>query len=422
MADIVLKDTDGQDIIVTPSTPVEVDLENSISTDIDLINSGQGLPGAPGVGVPTGGTAGQVLAKIDSSNYNTEWVNQSGGGAVSSVNGQTGVVVISKSDVGLGNVDNTSDINKPISTATQTALNAKYDASNPSNYITSAGAPVQSVAGKTGTVTLVKGDVGLGNVDNTSDATKNSASATLTNKDLTSGTNTFPTFNQNTTGSAATLTTPRTIGTLTGDVTSAGSTFNGSANNTNATTLATVNSNVGSFGSATQVGTFTVNAKGLTTAAGSTSIQIAESQVTNLVSDLAGKEPAFSKGNLIQGTNVTLTGTLTNRLVGTGDVTISATGGGGGGISRAVITTSGNYGLGSASSTDYVYLVSGNHTGTLPAASGAQNRYTVKNNHTTNVTVQRGGSDTIDGATSISIAPQASVDLINNGSTSWNVI
>lgn len=34
----------------------------------------------------------------------------------------------------------------------------------------------------------------------------------LTNKDLTSGTNTFPTFNQNTTGSAATLTTPRTIG------------------------------------------------------------------------------------------------------------------------------------------------------------------------------------------------------------------
>ena len=33
----------------------------------------------------------------------------------------------------------------------------------------------------------------------------------LTNKDLTSGTNTFPTLNQNTTGSAATLTTPRSI-------------------------------------------------------------------------------------------------------------------------------------------------------------------------------------------------------------------
>jgi hypothetical protein len=36
-----------------------------------------------------------------------------------------GNIDLSKSDVGLGNVDNTSDANKPISTATQTALNAK---------------------------------------------------------------------------------------------------------------------------------------------------------------------------------------------------------------------------------------------------------------------------------------------------------
>lgn len=36
-------------------------------------------------------------------------------------------VTVTKSDVGLGNVDNTSDANKPISTATQTALNAKAD-------------------------------------------------------------------------------------------------------------------------------------------------------------------------------------------------------------------------------------------------------------------------------------------------------
>lgn len=44
---------------------------------------------------------------------------------VTSVNGQTGIVTLTKSDVGLANVDNTSDANKPISTATQTALNAK---------------------------------------------------------------------------------------------------------------------------------------------------------------------------------------------------------------------------------------------------------------------------------------------------------
>jgi hypothetical protein len=55
-----------------------------------------------------------------------------GGGAVSSVFGRTGAVTAqsgdySKSDVGLSNVDNTSDVNKPISTATQTALNAKQN-------------------------------------------------------------------------------------------------------------------------------------------------------------------------------------------------------------------------------------------------------------------------------------------------------
>ena len=45
--------------------------------------------------------------------------------AVNSVAGKTGDVVLSKSDVGLSNVDNTSDLNKPISTAVQTALNGK---------------------------------------------------------------------------------------------------------------------------------------------------------------------------------------------------------------------------------------------------------------------------------------------------------
>lgn len=46
--------------------------------------------------------------------------------------------LVTKSQVGLGNVDNTSDANKPVSTATQTALNLKYDASNPSGYQTAA--------------------------------------------------------------------------------------------------------------------------------------------------------------------------------------------------------------------------------------------------------------------------------------------
>ncbi|GAA5229274.1 hypothetical protein [Arthrobacter cryoconiti] len=47
------------------------------------------------------------------------------GGAVDSVNTKTGVVVLVKGDLGLGNVDNTSDVNKPISTATSIALAGK---------------------------------------------------------------------------------------------------------------------------------------------------------------------------------------------------------------------------------------------------------------------------------------------------------
>ena len=44
---------------------------------------------------------------------------------VTSVNTRTGAVTIDQTDVGLGNCNNTSDDNKPISTATQTALNGK---------------------------------------------------------------------------------------------------------------------------------------------------------------------------------------------------------------------------------------------------------------------------------------------------------
>lgn len=53
----------------------------------------------------------------------------SGGGSsgVSSVNGRTGAVTLTSTDVALGNVNNTSDANKPISTATATALGLKAD-------------------------------------------------------------------------------------------------------------------------------------------------------------------------------------------------------------------------------------------------------------------------------------------------------
>lgn len=46
---------------------------------------------------------------------------------VTSVNGMVGDVIIEKKHIGLENVNNTSDLDKPISTATQTALNAKMN-------------------------------------------------------------------------------------------------------------------------------------------------------------------------------------------------------------------------------------------------------------------------------------------------------
>lgn len=55
------------------------------------------------------------------------WKDGAGKGSVISVNNMTGEVVLTKSNIGLGNVDNTSDKNKPVSTAQQAALDLKVD-------------------------------------------------------------------------------------------------------------------------------------------------------------------------------------------------------------------------------------------------------------------------------------------------------
>lgn len=41
------------------------------------IQGTQGIQGPTGQGVPTGGTAGQVLSKVDGTDYNTQWVTTS---------------------------------------------------------------------------------------------------------------------------------------------------------------------------------------------------------------------------------------------------------------------------------------------------------------------------------------------------------
>lgn len=78
--------------------------------------------------------------------------------AVSSVEGRTGAVDVVKADVGLGSVDNTADLAKPVSTATQTALDGKANTSHVHSGadITSGTVPVgQLPTGSTGsTVSL----------------------------------------------------------------------------------------------------------------------------------------------------------------------------------------------------------------------------------------------------------------------------
>lgn len=53
--------------------------DNTTST-FTVTNGQNGTNGTNGVGVPTGGTAGQVLSKVDGQDYNTEWTTPSGGG------------------------------------------------------------------------------------------------------------------------------------------------------------------------------------------------------------------------------------------------------------------------------------------------------------------------------------------------------
>ena len=108
----------------------------------------------------------EVTGGTGSDPYNLDFgIPESQSSAVNTVNGQSGDVVITASDVGLGNVDNIQ----------------QYSATNPPPYpVTSVngmtgdvivsggggGGDVLSVNGKNGVVVLDKTDIGLGNVDN----------------------------------------------------------------------------------------------------------------------------------------------------------------------------------------------------------------------------------------------------------------
>jgi len=110
---------------------------------------------------------------------------------------------VTKDQVGLGNVDNTSDADKPVSTATQTALDGKSEVGdnvsdfvNDAGYITSVSGGDHTTLSNIGTNShaqidshigstlnphsVTKTQVGLGNADNTSDLDKPISTATQT--------------------------------------------------------------------------------------------------------------------------------------------------------------------------------------------------------------------------------------------------
>jgi len=151
--------------------------------------------------VPT--QAGQSGKFLSTNGATYQWVT----GLLSNGDGSA-LTGLTKSQVGLSNVDNTSDVNKPISSATQTALNAKQatlvsatniKTVNGSSLLGSGDIAISGTAawgsvtgtlseqtdlqtaltGKLGTTGdgsnltgLTKSQVGLANADNTSDANK----------------------------------------------------------------------------------------------------------------------------------------------------------------------------------------------------------------------------------------------------------
>lgn len=127
----------------------------------------------------------------------------------------------------------------------------------------------------------------------------------------------------------------------------------------------------------------------------------------------------FTDINFKPGANVTITYTK-NQTTKYTDVTIAATGGGGG-TTRSINTISTSQTAGATSGTDYVYIASAGIQLTLPDATGNTNLYTVKNTSTSSVLVSTTSAQTIDNDTTIIMPVRyTSVDLISDGAN-WNV-
>lgn len=178
--------------------PIRTPAPNSVTALPALLDVVPSVPGATvtmqSLVVPTAVPDGWPLAKDGAAIVGLD-PDDFGGGAVDSVNGKVGPVTLTAADVGAlpssytppaaptwGTIAGKPAVVAEGATAaaartaigagtSNLALGTTAGTALAGNY-TPPAAPVQSVAGKTGTVTLAKGDVGLSNVDNTSDANK----------------------------------------------------------------------------------------------------------------------------------------------------------------------------------------------------------------------------------------------------------
>ena len=195
----VATDTDYIDMYVSGGT--------NKSRPLVLQNNSEGN-GNVGIGIATPSEKLEVVGNVKATKFKgdgSELTNVPY--PVTSVAGKTGAVTLAKGDVGLGNVDNTSDANKPISNATQAALNDKQSKITANGILKGDGTGAVTAAEETevSLVEITKNTVGLGNVDNTTDAEKPISIAqqaaldakapayTYGTNDLTAGTSTLAT-------------------------------------------------------------------------------------------------------------------------------------------------------------------------------------------------------------------------------------
>lgn len=138
---------------------------------------------------------------------------------------------------------------------------------------------------------------------------------------------------------------------------------------------------------------------------------------------IGGNSSVLSKYNDINlkaGSNVTLSYT-NNETTKQVDVTISATGGSGSGITRSINNISTSQTGGAVAGTDYVYIATQGVLLTLPTAVGNANLYTIKNAAASSVMVAADGAENIDGDSNLILAVRyTSVDLISDGSN-WKI-